>query len=602
MGKIEKQRKRLLWRLYPSYLFITLVALLAVSWYMSDALKDFFVAQKLRDLEARAYFFKEMFVEFLSPGDRRKIDELCKRIGERTNTRITVILSSGVVAGDSDQNPEAMENHGNRMEIRRAILGEAGNSIRYSATLGERMMYAAIPVESGGRVAAVIRTAVALTAIDRTFQAVRLKILWAGVLVAIFAAGVSLFVSRRLSLPLERMKEGAQLFAKGELGHRLHIPNTRELAGLAMAMNQMANQLDERMKSVVRHRNELEAVLTSMKEGVIALDREERILSINQAAAAMFNKDPWEMESRSIQETIRNADLQKFVKSAFRNGNALERDIAIYQADERVLNLHSTRLLDVKGEVMGILVVLNDVTRLRRLENMRRDFVANVSHEIKTPLTAIQGFVETLLQDSGDLPENTVRFLNIIDRHVHRLVAILEDLLNLSRIESDGERKDVSFVEAPVEDVVQTAIQVVESKANSKNIRIDFDCGKGLKADMEPPLMEQAVVNLLDNAIKYSPPDSTIEVKAEDAGNNVRLSIRDHGVGIAKDHLPRLFERFYRVDKARSRNMGGTGLGLAIVKHIAQAHDGNVTVESTPGEGSVFALTFPKKGSAGQKL
>ncbi len=599
MRKIEKHRKRLLWQLYPSYLIITLVALLAVSWYMSGALKDFFMEQKLRDLEARASFFKEMFSEFLTPGDRPKIDELCKRIGKKTGTRVTVILASGVVVGDSDQNPETMENHGNRSEIRGALQGGVGNSIRYSSTLGERMMYAAIPVKNENRVMAVVRTAVALTAIDRTFESIRTKIVWAGVFIAIFAAGVCLYVSRRLSLPLERMKEGAQLFAKGDLSHRLPIPNTRELAGLALAMNQMANQLDEKMKSVVRHRNELEAVLASMKEGVIAMDQEERILSINQAAAAMFNKDPWEMESRSIQETIRNADMQKFVKSALKNGGALEADITMYQADERVLNLHSTRLLDAKGEAMGILVVLNDVTRLRRLENMRRDFVANVSHEIKTPLTAIQGFVETLLQDSEEVSENTFRFLNIIDRHVHRLVAILEDLLDLSRIESDGERKYISFVETPVEDVVQTAIQVVESKANSKNIRIDFDFDNTLMADMEPPLMEQAVVNLLDNAIKYSSPGSTVEVKAEDAGKDVRLSIRDCGVGIAKDHLPRLFERFYRVDKARSRNMGGTGLGLAIVKHIVQAHEGTVSVESAPGKGSVFTLIFPQKTSAG---
>jgi two-component system, OmpR family, phosphate regulon sensor histidine kinase PhoR len=394
------------------------------------------------------------------------------------------------------------------------------------------------------------------------------------------------------------MTQGAQLFAKGELSHRLYIPKTQEMASLAIAMNQMANQLDERIKSVIRHRNELEAVLSSMKEGVIALDLDERILRINQAAAAMFNKDPWEMENRSIQEVIRNSELQKFTKNALKNGDGLECDIVFYQNKERVLNVHSTPWLDAKEERIGILVVLNDVTRLRRLENMRQDFVANVSHEIKTPLTAILGFVETLLQDSDKIPENTRRFLSIIDRHAHRLVAIIEDLLNLSRIERDSERKEIAMVQTPVEDVIRTAVQLLETRAEEKKIRIDFNCEDSLSADMEPPLIEQAVVNLLDNAIKYSAPDSTIEVSAAGKGNEVQISIRDHGVGIEKEHLPRLFERFYRVDKARSRKLGGTGLGLAIVKHIIQAHNGKIKVESSPGKGSTFTLHLPRKSLA----
>jgi two-component system phosphate regulon sensor histidine kinase PhoR len=590
---------RLLWQLYPSYLFIILLAILTVSWYFSITLKDFFLQQKIDELEARAVLFKEIFDTFISVENIQEIDAFCRNIGANAHSdiRITVVLSSGIVAGDTQRDPHKMENHGDRPEILMAMRGNTGHSVRHSATLYERMLYVAIPVEKEEEIFAVVRAAISLTVIDKIFESIHYRIVWVGVLVAFLAAGISFWVSRRLSLPLERMKQGAELFAKGELNHRLEIPRAEEMASLAIAMNQMANHLDERIKSVISHRNELEAVLTSMKEGVIAFDLEERILSINQAAAAMFNKDPWEMENRSIQETIRNPQLQKFTKNALTNGDGLECDIVLYQDKERILNVHSTPLLDSKEERIGILVVLNDVTRLRHLENMRRDFVANVSHEIKTPLTAIQGFVETLLMESENIPENLRRFLFIIDRHVQRLVSIIEDLLKLSRIERDGERKEIVMANTPVADVVRTAIQILESRAGEKNIRIDFQCEDSLSVEMESPLIEQAVVNLLDNAIKYSEQNSSIEVRGIDKGSEVHVSICDQGIGIEKEHLPRLFERFYRVDKARSRKLGGTGLGLAIVKHIVQAHNGIVEVISSPGKGSTFTLKLPKKSS-----
>ena len=244
---------------------------------------------------------------------------------------------------------------------------------------------------------------------------------------------------------------------------------------------------------------------------------------------------------------------------------------------------------------IGALIVLNDVTRLRRLENIRRDFVANVSHEIKTPVTAIKGFVETLHDGSIRNSRDAERFLGIIGKHVDRLNAIIEDLLSLSRIEQDVEREEIVLEEGSIRDVLLTAIQVCEVKAASKNIRVALSCKEDLKARINPPLLEQAVVNLLDNAIKYSDSESTIRVQARKTNDQIILSVHDEGCGIGKEHSHRLFERFYRVDKARSRQLGGTGLGLAIVKHITQAHGGHVSVESTPGKGSTFSLHLPKE-------
>jgi two-component system phosphate regulon sensor histidine kinase PhoR len=403
-------------------------------------------------------------------------------------------------------------------------------------------------------------------------------------------------VSRRISQPIEQMKKSAEHFAAGDLSHRLTPPQTEEMGGLADAMNQMAAQLNERIETIVRQRNQLQTILASMLEGVIAIDTEERIVSINQTAAELFENEPVNCQGKSIQEIIRSPALQQFIRAALSNKNPTEEDITVFQNEERVIDVKGSPILDVNEHQIGTLVVFHDVTQLRRLENMRRDFVANVSHEIKTPLTAIKGFVETLQQGNVEKKQEKERFLGIIQKHVDRLDAIIEDLLALSRIEQEDEKKKIKFESVKIADVFQAAIQLCRPKAEKQNIRIDLDCEKDTTAFFDPTLIEQAVVNLLDNAIKFSEPQSTIHVKSHRHEDEMIISVQDHGIGIAQKHLPRLFERFYRIDKARSRNMGGTGLGLAIVKHIAQAHGGHVSVDSKLGEGSRFSIHLPQKG------
>jgi two-component system phosphate regulon sensor histidine kinase PhoR len=331
-----------------------------------------------------------------------------------------------------------------------------------------------------------------------------------------------------------------------------------------------------------------------MVEGVIAFDREERIISVNPAAASWFEIDPEKVRGRSIQETIRNLALQQFVSSALGSPAPIADDIVVYQNGERILNVRSAPLLGFESEPIGTLIVFDDVTQLRRLENMRRDFVANVSHEIKTPLTAIKGFVETLHQGVVKSPEESERFLGIIEKHVNRLSTIVEDLLMLSRIEDEGERGELKREPTRLWDIFQNALQICRPRADEKKIAIELKGDDKAAAFGDPVLLEQAVVNLLDNAIKYSDPQKTVQLEALYAGKEVRIRIEDHGIGIEKKHLSRLFERFYRVDKARSRALGGTGLGLAIVKHIAQAHGGQVTVQSALGTGSTFTIHLPR--------
>jgi two-component system phosphate regulon sensor histidine kinase PhoR len=291
---------------------------------------------------------------------------------------------------------------------------------------------------------------------------------------------------------------------------------------------------------------------------------------------------------------IRHPELQILVTKALASEEAVERDVVLYAKEERVLNGHATILRDGEGNRVGVLVVLNDITRLRKLENIRKDFVANVSHEIRTPITAIKGFVETLRDGAIHSPQDAERFLGIIQNHVQRLETLVEDLLSLSRIEEEKEKEAIVLEEKAIKEVLEGALVLCQAKADSKQIRIELSCGDEVKATVNPSLLEQAVVNLLDNAIQYSEPGKRIWVQGETTPEGVLIRVRDEGCGIEKQHQERLFERFYRVDKARSRKLGGTGLGLAIVKHIMEAHGGHVSVESQLGPGSTFTLHLPE--------
>ncbi|MBU4388966.1 MAG: cell wall metabolism sensor histidine kinase WalK, partial [Proteobacteria bacterium] len=573
-----KKKKRLLWQLYPSYLLITLISLLAVSIFASSAFREFFLERTAADLKSRAHLLEEQVGNYIVSLNGMSVDSICKSAGRQSSTRITVILSSGKVVGDSEEVPESMDNHANRFEVSEALQGGVGTSIRYSKTLKHDMMYVAIPLKRDNKIIGVLRTAIPVTSIYDELKSIQIQISAGGLLIALFAAGVSLFISKRISKPIEEIRKGAERFAHGDLNYRMPASDTEEMVGLAEAMNQMAIQLDDRIKTAIKQRNELEAVLSSMKEGVIAVDLDEKIISINQSAASMFKSRPSDLEQRSIQEVIRNPELQKIIKKAISSGEYSEGDVVLYQDKEIILKVQTTSLLDENEKFIGIIVVLNDVTQLRHLENMRKEFVSNVSHEIKTPLTAIKGFVETLSQGAMENPGEAKRFLNIIEKHVNRLVALIEDLMHLSVIEQKDKTKEIKLIKGNIRSVIKTAIQVCQAKAESKKIKVNLICHEDISAKIDTQLLEQAAVNLLDNAIKYSEEGGLVQIEVITTDTEVCISFKDYGIGIPKEHLPRLFERFYRIDKARSRKLGGTGLGLAIVKHIVQTHEGYVTV------------------------
>jgi len=567
-----------------------LIPLLMESGYAIYSTRRFFSEQTAINLEAVAKLLKEEMMRYLLADDESSADRLCKRAGKASDTRITVILPSGKVIGDSEKAPSEMDNHSSRPEVVKALSGQIGSFIRYSDTFHEPMLYLAIPLAHKGKNIGILRTSVSIGAIDRQIENIRHRILLGCLIIALIAAGVSLFISRRITHPIEQIRKGAERFASGELTYRLSVFDSSETELLAKTMNDMAENLDDRMQTIIRQRNEIDAVLSSMNEGVIAINSEEKIISVNPAAAAIFQRKPSEMLNRSIHESIRNADLHRFVKTALSDESPYEEDLFFYHNGEIILNTRSCLLKNAKHKRIGTLMVLNDVTRLRQLENIRRDFAANVSHEIRTPLTAIKGFAETLREGALNKPEEAARFVGIIETHANRLIAIIEDLMRLSRIEQKTAAKDIELKQEFIKPLLVSAVQICQADADKKRITIELFCDDALMATSNAPLLEQAFVNLLDNAIKYSEDNRSIEIRAGQENSDIIVVFQDHGVGIAKEHLPRLFERFYRADKSRSRKQGGTGLGLAIVKHIVHAHSGRITVESSPGNGCVFTI------------
>ncbi len=585
--------RRLLWQLYPTYLTVFVVALAALTWFYSRTLHTFYYEQTGASLKARADLLEPQVSGHLTPAAGADLNRLCRELGARTATRFTIILYDGQVLGDSQEDPRQMENHATRPEVQAALAGAVGSATRFSRTLLREMMYVAVPVIEEGRITGVVRAAMAVDAIGATLDELYLRVALGGLAAVAIIALVSLWLSRRISRPLEEMTHGAARFAQGDLAQRLALRGSKEIDALVLAMNQMAAQLDDRIRAVENQRNEQEAMLASMVEGMLAVDTEERILRINRAAERLLGIHSGQVLGRRLQEVVRKADLQRFVARTLASRQPVEADLVLHDPQERFLQGHGTLLRSNLGKDLGALIVLNDVTRLRRLENLRRDFVANVSHELKTPITAIKGCVETLLDGAAADPEASRRFLEIIARQGERLNAIIDDLLTLSRIEQDAERHDIPLQVGALRDVLEAAIQSCSVTATARSIRLDLECPEDVMAVINPPLLEQALVNLIDNAVKYSDEGGRVLLTVRHAGVETLIEVRDWGCGIPREHLARLFERFYRVDKARSRKVGGTGLGLAIVKHIVQAHRGRVTVESTPDQGSAFAIILP---------
>ncbi len=578
--------------LWP-FLTLLLIALGVNTWGALRFMQDFDVDQSMDSLEIQARLVVHALESLKGDYRPEQVDPICKALGQTTGTRITAILPSGAVAGDSSESVGAMDKHGDRQEVRQALEGQVGRATRFSHTLHEDLVYVAVPIVDSGKTVLVVRASKSLAAVQQTMRRALTLTLLLGLAIAIGAVAAGGALARRISSPLQSMRRGAERFANGELESRVPIPGSVELADLANALNQMAAQLRERIQIVSRQRNELDAILSSMAEGVIAIGQDERILTVNRTACRWFGLDEDSARGRYLHEAVRNPGIHQCAARMLSEALPFEEECLLAGPGERHIRVSASPLGDELGNKIGALLVLNDFTQLHRLEQARSEFVANVSHEIRTPVTSIKGYAETLLAEPPPEPEVQRRFLEIMMRQADRLAALVDDILALAGLEGAETDRDAAMGPVDVTAILDAAKQACQPMALAKGMTIALSADAGLTVRGNAMLLEQALANLLDNAVKYTEAGGEVGIEARRAPAGIAIRVRDTGMGIPAEHLGRVFERFYRADRARSRSMGGTGLGLAIVKHIAALHQGQISVESTPGQGSVFSLVLP---------
>lgn len=591
------KRKTLFWKLYPSFLIISFISLLAFVMIALWSFKSFYYQERAIDLEIRAKLLAPEFSRLIQSNNYQDIQEKTLLLGNESLTRLTIILPSGKVLGDNKENPQKMNNHKNRPEIKQAMLVGKGLSIRYSNTIATDGMNFAMPLLAQGNIIGFIRTSTPLDTLQKALWSIYYKIAIGFIMLILMTIFASWWLSKSLVRPLEMIKVQAQRLAKGDFSSRveLHSNDSLEIEQLGQAFNEIAIELNQRIEIILNQRNEQEAVFSSMVEGVIAVDNNQKILRINQAAYKILKISATNIEGDSLNKIIENKELRNLIAYALQQDTPVGQEIVIHSdADfEQVLFAQSAPLLDIYKNKCGTLVVFNDITKLKEFELQRKEFVANVSHELRTPLTAIQGFSETLIEFPDLAQDKRAYFIDVIHTHSIRLESIIENLLSLSKIEKETEIDEIDFINESITLAISNAIFLCKDKALKRNINIILHNAEEITFKHNSALIEQAIINLLNNAIKYSNGNSEITITVTKQNNNIKISVADQGSGIPEEHLTRLFERFYRVDKARSRQLGGTGLGLSIVKHIALAHKGTVTVTSEINKGSVFTLTLP---------
>ncbi len=514
----------------------------------------------------------------------------------RSGARVTVIDSAGRVLADSGRDGETTQNLLSQPEVQQAFASGVGNSVRHSAALGRDLVYRAARCEQAGGAAMVIRLALPLAQVDASRSELRRRIYAASLLILVVGGLSSLIYFRMFAARVERLKNFSRRVAEGDFRPLPAEGPRDELADLAAALNETAAWMDSTIRSLSGERNRSSAILRSMVEGVAVIDAQEKLVFCNRAFSEIWNLDSLLVEGRPVIEMVRNSDLLGLIRRALRGEEGLRTDIAMGIVQQRNFSVTATPVQALEGALAGdkpsgAVLVLHDVTELRRLERVRHDFVANVSHEFKTPLTAIQGFAETLLSGALEDPRNNRRFLEIIRDHAARLAVLTDDLLKLARIEAG--KLEVQFGPVQLADVIERCAETSQLKANRKRITLEIDVPAGLPAVRgDASLLRDVVQNLLDNAVQYTPEGGRVRISAAAGPREAVVTVADTGIGIPLADQERIFERFYRVDAARSREAGGTGLGLSIAKHIVEAHGGRLWVESEVGHGSKFFFSL----------
>lgn len=580
-------KSRILWKLFACFVAVIFSGLLVLYFYLTPRLSRFLHDDIEKTLTEKSLLVRDR-LEVLSAAEwnQQVIDPIVDRSSGELHARLTVVDRSGRVLGDSELDGEALakiENHLGRSEIQQALTTSHGMSRRYSTTLDQDMMYVAVKMNHG-----FVRVALPLTVVEQTIRGVKHAVLIAALMALLSLSVVSFFLSRTLTRPLNELAGLATQISQGDFSRRL-LPSSRdELGLLTNAINEMAASLKRQFTQLEEEKNQLKTILDGMIEGVLVTNLRGELVLVNPALREMLPLGG-PVEGKTILECLRNKPLHESIEKVLRMGHSDEQEIIVHLgSEERNVIVHSAPL---SPGVSGCVSVFYDVTSIRKLENVRKEFVANVSHELKTPLTSILGYAETLRQGAMQDKEQAPRFLEKIEGNALQLKSLVEDILKLSEIESG--RFALQLFPVSLGTIIQEVWTHFDPLAQAKKIKLIVEIPPATTILADANALRQIVNNLVDNAIKYSSEGSVVTVASKAYENFCRVQISDNGMGISGRDLPHVFERFYRANKARSRQLGGTGLGLAIVKHLVQAHGGEVGVESELGHGARFFFTVP---------
>lgn len=590
-------------KLFLYYMILTVVSLCITGFFISNASQRIYRYEAEEKLTGTAELIKQQISAEINQGIKidydKKAHDYAKTLSRNqnyqtpayTDTRITIIDYSGKVLGESENDYSEMENHLNRKEVMDAISGKIGKDVRFSNTVKHNLLYVAVPIEDARIVIRISAPLIQLETIEKTIWLYSLIGIIAGIIAAAFLA---LRLTNLVTLPVKELIMASREISLGNYSKKVKVNTRDELGQLADTFNFMAEQLKKNVEELTDKNANVNSIINSMMSGIIAVDRNYRIILINEAVCELFNipsKDS--IIGTKIIEHIRNNQINLLLHQSIEKNIPQISEITINLPDEKILRVSTNPIKseEVSDTNLGGIVVIQDITSIRKLEQIRTDFVSNVTHELKTPLTSIRGFIETLR--SGAIADKEVadRFLEIIDIEAERLYILINDILQLSEIEN--KQKDINIGKHNLNSIITETLSILQGVAEKKNISLTSNVDKELCILANRDRIKQMMINLIENGIKYTLENGSVHVYAARKAGGILISVKDTGIGIPKEHLPRIFERFYRVDKGRSRNMGGTGLGLSIVKHIVNLYNGDIKVLSTPGEGTEFIIRLP---------
>ncbi len=565
-------------KVFGGYLFIILALSACVLLFSFNTIRQHYLDTLTERLQNIGVALRPAAMPLLDKEHLDALNDLLRKVGQETDTRITVIDAQGVVLADSQENPKRMENHGARPEVIEAHSGKTGRALRFSSTKNQEMLYVAIPLEKNGRVVGVLRTSLFLTQIESLLSSVKVDILKVALIIAVLSLIGALLFSNSLSRPIEELMAVANRIGSGDFSARVFLKKRDEIGTLADTFNYMTEQLSTSFSDLSREKEELDAIISSLKEGLVVLDSRGVILRCNESFKKLVGTDIG--EGRLFWEAFRNSDFTQLLEKSRKERKGYIGDVEF--ADKTYAC--SVTFLPVGEKTVS---VFHDITEIKKLERIKKDFVVNVSHELRTPLTAIKGFVETLEEE---VTEEGKHYLDIVRRNTDRLINIVSDLLLLSELE---EQEELQIEKIDLKTLAQNVLHMFDHRLKEKGLTLSFEAAEGLPGIQGDPFkLEQMFVNLMDNAVKYTEKGGIV-LSLQSMDGRVSVKVSDTGISIPKQDLPRIFERFYVVDKSRSRRIGGTGLGLSIVKHIVLLHNGTIDVQSSEGVGTTVTVTLP---------